>query len=248
MFSTGGVMEVVWYDAALLKMNQGEIYSHKDIVGLLSQEKPGLGRSGYHWAIDKLLQKGELERKGYGIYSVSDGRKLRSFSPSYSEEAQLLMKTLSEKYPYVSFTVFETVLMNNFLNHLIGQNTNFLQVERDSSIYVFRFFQEESQNNVLYKPNKKEFSLYWDTGTTVITDLISEAPMRNDKPHYVMLEKMLVDMCADKLIASTFSKAEMPDIFEQAMTRYVLDIPRMLRYARRRHKEEVIKKYIRGEK
>ena len=53
---------MVWYDAALLKMNQGEIYSHKDIVGLLSQEKPGLGRSGYHWAIDKLLQKGELER------------------------------------------------------------------------------------------------------------------------------------------------------------------------------------------
>ena len=239
---------MVWYDAALQKMNQGEIYSHKDLVGLLRQEKPGLGRSGYHWAIDKLLQKGELKRKGYGIYSVSDEKKLQTFSPSYSEEAQLLMKALSEKYPYVTFTVFETVLMNIFLNHLIGQNTIFLQVERDSSIYVFRYFQEEGQDNVLYKPNEKEFSLYWDTGTIVITDLISEAPMRRDEPHHVMLEKMLVDMCADKLIASTFSKAEMPDVFEQAINRYVLDTPRMLRYARRRHKEDEIRKYIGGEK
>ena len=236
-----------WYEAALQKMNRGELYSHKDLLWLLCQEKSGLGRSGYHWAIDKLIQKGELDKKGYGIYFVSDGRKRRPFLPSYSEEAQLLTKALSEKYPYVSFTVFETLLMNHFLNHLIGQNTIFLQVEKESSIYVFRYLQEEGQKNVLYKPNSKEFSLYWGIGTTVITDLVSEAPMRSDEPHSIMLEKMLVDMCADKLIASTFSRAELPDVFEQAMNRYVLDCPRMLRYARRRHREEEIRRYM-GEK
>ena len=44
----------------------------------------------------------------------------------------VLMEKISKKFPYVSFTVFETVLMNNFLNHLIAQNTIFLQVERES--------------------------------------------------------------------------------------------------------------------
>ena len=237
-------MRVEWYEAALQKMKVGELYPHKELLCLLRQEKSGLGRSGYHWAIDKLIQKGKLKKKGHGIYSVSDGVKRRPFLPSYSEEAQSLEKTISEKYPYVNFTVFETVLMNHFLNHLIGQNTIFLQVEKESSIYVFRYLQEEGRKNVLYKPNGKEFSLYWDAGTTVITDLISEAPVRSDEPHSIMLEKMLVDMCADKLIASTFSKAELPDVFEQAMNRYVLDCSRMLRYARRRHREEEIKRYM----
>lgn len=52
------------------------------------------------------------------------------------------MEKISKKFPYISFTVFETVLMNNFLNHLIAQNTIFLQVERESSIYIFYVWRE----------------------------------------------------------------------------------------------------------
>lgn len=38
--------------------------------------------------------------------------------------------------------------------------------------------------------------------------MISEAPIRKDNPHMITLEKMLVDIYADKLISSTFNKAE----------------------------------------
>ena len=64
----------------------------------------------------------------------------------------------------------------------------------------------------------------------------------------IMLEKMLVDMSADKLIAATFSKAELPDVYEQAQSRYHLDKVRMLRYARRRNRQEVLLKYLEGSK
>ena len=239
---------VDWYEGITKKMVKGQLYSHKTIVDWLSLEKPGLSKSGYHWAINKLLQRGALVRKGYGEYSLPDGEIRCIFSPDYSEEASLLRKTLSEKYPHVAFTVFETVLMNSFLNHLVGQNTIFLQVEKESSIHVFRYFQDEGLSNLLYKPSKKDFNLYWKTGTVVITDMVSEAPLRNDEPHCIMLEKMLVDMCADKLIVSTFSKAELPDVFEQVKRRYAVDNPKMMRYARRRHKEKEIIKYLEGDK
>ena len=49
-----------------------------------------------------------------------------------------------------------------------------------------------------------------------------------------------------KLIASTFSKAELPDVFEQAAERYIIDCPRMIRYARRRNKESEISGYLKG--
>ena len=57
---------------------------------------------------------------------------------------------------------------------------------------------------------------------------------------------MLVDICTDKLIASTFSKAELPDIFKQALERYAVDRTRMMRYARRRNKGMEIKEYLKG--
>ena len=86
--------------------------------------------------------------------------------------------------------------------------------------------------------------MYWDKDCIIITNLISEAPLRKDDPSKITLEKMLVDMVSDKLISSTFSPAELPEVFEQARKTYRLDQSRMLRYARRRNKEDKIKKYL----
>ena len=77
---------------------------------------------------------------------------------------------------------------------------------------------------------------------------MSEAPIRKNEPHVIMLEKMLVDMVADKIISTTYSKAELPDAFEQVQRQYNLDKTRLLRYARRRNKEEEMKQYLEGMK
>lgn len=239
---------LTWYETAVKNLEEGHSYSHNDLMVCLQQARPDLSRSTYHWAISGLVRDGTLVKNGYDVYAVFEGTSLPEYKPSYSEEALVLMDKLNTKYPYVSFTVFETVLMNTFLNHLIAQNTVFLQIEKESSIYVFRFLQEEGATNVLYKPAKKDFSLYWARDCTVVTDLVSEAPIRSENPHCIMLEKMLVDMCADRIIASTFSKAELPDVFKYAQSHYSLDKTRMLRYARRRNKEDIIRKYLEGEK
>ncbi|MCR4893482.1 MAG: hypothetical protein K5911_01970 [Eubacteriales bacterium] len=60
----------------------------------------------------------------------------------------------------------------------------------------------------------------------------------------ITLEKMLVDIYADKLISSTFSKAEYPGIIRQAESRYMLDETRMLRYAGRRNQQKEIAKHF----
>ena len=93
---------------------------------------------------------------------------------------------------------------------------------------------------------KKEFDLYWSRDEIVVTDIISEAPLRTDEPHRIMLEKMLVDMVADKLISTTYSKVELSDVIEQAQSRYYLDKVRLLRYARRRNREKEMKQYLEG--
>ena len=56
--------------------------------------------------------------------------------------AAKLIVQISNKYPLARFTVFETALMNDFLNHLVAQNTVFIQVEKGISVFVFRFLRE----------------------------------------------------------------------------------------------------------
>ena len=237
-----------WYEEVLDRIDDKKIYCHKELVDELRMLKTDLSDSTYHWAISGLVRNGALTRRGYDSYSLTSGHPKDEYVPIYSDTAEELIRIISEKYPYVQFTVFETVLMNEFLNHLIAQNTVFIQVEKESSIYVFRFLQEQGIQNVMYKPGKKDFDLYWSKDSVIVTDMISEAPIRNDKSHTIMLEKMLVDMSADKLIAATFSKAELPDIYEQAQNQYLLDKVRMLRYARRRNRQDVLLKYLEGSK
>ena len=237
-----------WYEEVLDRIDDKKTYCHKELVDELRMLKTDLSDSTYHWAISGLVRDGALTRQGYDSYSLTSDHPKEEYVPIYSDTAEELIRIISEKYPYVQFTVFETVLMNEFLNHLIAQNTVFIQVEKESSIYVFRFLQEQGIQNVMYKPSKKDFDLYWSKDSVIVTDMISEAPIRNDKSHTIMLEKMLVDMSADKLIAATFSKAELPDIYEQAQSQYLLDKVRMLRYARRRNRQDVLLKYLEGSK
>ena len=116
-------------------------------------------------------------KTGYNEYMIPDGREKKAYKALYSELASALLVQVSERYPLVMFTVFETVLMNDFLNHMVAQNTVFIQVEKEQSIFVFRYLQELGYTNLMYKPSKADFSLYWKADCIVVTDLISEAPV-----------------------------------------------------------------------
>ena len=237
-----------WYEELVNRIDEHKIYCRKELIDELRMLRTDLSESTYHWALNGLLRGRVVTRLGYDSYSMSSGLTEDVSVPVYSDATKELIGLIADKYPYVKFTLFETVLMNEFLNHLIAQNTVFLQAEKESSIYIFRFLQEQGIQNIMYKPSQNEFNLYWSKGCIIVTDMISEAPTRSDKPHSIMLEKILVDILADKLISITFSKAELSDIYEQTQSRYRLDKVRMLRYARRRNKQDVLLKYLEGSK
>lgn len=235
-----------WYEPLFENVKEGKIYSHRHLMNKLKILNPNVSDNTYHWVLGALVRSGRLTKMGYDSYALSKNLSKEEYVPNYSDKSLSLIELVSKKYPYVKFTVFETVLMNDYLNHLIAQNTIFLQVEKESSIYVFRFLQESGIENIMYKPSKKDFNLYWSKDCVVIIDLISEAPLKRENPHSIMIEKMIVDMLADKLITSTFSKDEFSNICEQVQSNYFIDRVRMLRYARRRNKQKEIMKYFEG--
>lgn len=234
-----------WYDIILKELDENKTYSSKELINLLSQKKPDLSPNTYRWSLNNMVRDGKLVRCGYNSYSLYK-EILQEYCPIYSDTAEQLNNILSQKYPYVKFTIFETVLMNDFLNHLIAQNTIFIQVEKDSSIYVFRFLQEQGYRNIMYRPDRNTFNLYWSKNSLIVNDMISEAPLRKENSHIITLEKMLVDMYADKLISTTYSMSEYSDVISQAERKYRLDKSKLLRYAKRRNVQKKIKGYLEG--
>ena len=231
-----------------LGLKMGKTYSHQELIEVLRQECPKLSDNSLQWMIGDLLKQEKLQKTGYNQYALYHNGMHPKYRPIYSERAQQLIEVLSKAYPYVVFTVFETVLMNEFLNHLVAQNTVFIQSEKESNIFLFRFLQEKGFNDLMYKPSNKDFSLYWTKDCIVVSDLISEAPIMADAPHSICLEKLLVDMYTDRLISTTYSKAEFPNVLHLALSQYRLDKPKLLRYARRRSKGKELMQLLEGEK
>ncbi len=239
---------MAWYDKTALRLETHRTYSHRALMTCLREDFPAAPESSLRWAIHGMLKDGRLRKQGYDEYMVGKGEKLPEYRPVYSQLSLDLIKLLGEKYPHISFTVFETVLMNDFLNHMVAQNTVFIQAEKDSSVFLFRFLQEQGYSDLMYKPSGKDYSLYWAKDCVVISDLISEAPILDDAPHSICLEKLLVDMYADKLISATFNKAEFRDVLQLALSQYQIDKAKMLRYARRRNRGKVFTQLLEGEK
>ena len=142
--------------------------------------------------------------------------------------------------------VFESVLLNEFLNHQIAQNTIYVHVEKDVSSYIFDILQENNTGRVLYRPGIKDFDRYWKRDCVVVLDLISQSPLSQDRPHEITAEKMLVDIISEKSIAATFSPSEVPDVYENVMQSYQIDRRKMNRYAGRRGKASEVREYAGG--
>ena len=239
---------MAWYDKTALRLEAHRTYSHRALIEGLRKDFPTLPDSSLRWAIHGMLKDGCLRKQGYNEYVVSRGEELPEYRPVYSKLALDLIKLLGENYPHISFTVFETVLMNDFINHMVAQNTVFIQADKENSIFLFRFLQEQGYNDLMYKPSGKDFSLYWAKDCIVVSDLISEAPISAAAPHSICLEKLLVDMYTDRLISTTYSKAEFPDVLHLALSQYRVDKAKMLRYARRRNKGKELTQLLEGEK
>lgn len=234
----------MWYEYAIKDLPQNQIYQREDIVSILKKEKDGLSESSYIWIIGSLVRLGLLQHIGWNRYALADGSKRDAYTPLYSETAKDVRDKVEKKYPLIGFTVFESVLLNEFLNHQIAGNTIFVQVERGMGVFVFRFLRESMDGVVMYRPSRKEYSLYWQPGSVIILDWTSEAPLSKNFPHDITIEKLMVDIFCDRIIQLTYGGAEYKIVVETAYERYSIDTVRLLRYARRRHREKEITNFI----
>lgn len=184
------------------------------------------------YALRKAVSDGEIIHIGRDQYAVSDKKK--TYRYKYSETAEQIASVIREEYPTVDFRIFELIQLNAFVNHLLAHNTIFVSVEHDVIDFVFDTLRNEYPGRVMLKPKIEEYYRYLVDDQIVILRLPSETPKGTDEVWHSRIEKILVDIVVDKLLAKIVSPSEYRTIFTEAYERYLIDENAMFRYANRK--------------
>ncbi|MCD8369816.1 MAG: hypothetical protein LUC94_05700 [Clostridiales bacterium] len=192
--------------------------------------------------LNRLLLNGEIARVGWNAYCVRD--ELQIYHYKYSDISNHIADILTQDFYDLDFRIMELHQMNRFINHLIMHNVIFVYVEKELCPDVFERLKREYEGKLLIRPTVEDFYYYRTNNIIVVKNLMTESPKGAKIKWHTGLEKLLVDLFADKLIRSMIGESEYPSIFETAFKNYVIDENRMFRYAGRRKAAHKIKKFL----
>lgn len=165
------------------------------------------------------------------------------FSGVYSHAAQQVIEHMQKQFPLLSYRVWELSWLNEFFNHQLAHNKIFVEVEKDGCDFVFTALVEKFPGRVLLRPKAQELLQYGTDDGIIIDRLVSEAPKSDGEPYQVPLEKLIVDLFANKNLM--LSKGDYPSAIETMFATYRIDQVSILRYARRRNKVKDVFGFIR---
>ena len=236
------MLEKRYYDG-LLDVTR---FTRKELLESFRMAGYMLSEASFYKKVEELVKNGQIIRVGRNVYSLPDDKRL-TYEYKYSELAEEVAQEIAQQYPYVNFSIFEFVQLNDFVNHLIAHNVIFLSVEAEIMDFVFETLRDKYLGKVLINPTVEIYHQYWSDNMIVLGKLTTEAPKGQKASWHTRLEKMLVDIMAEPLLLASISRAEYPHIYEDAFDRYIVDENGLFRYASRRKVTKKIKELIRKE-
>ena len=236
------MLEKRYYDG-LLDVTR---FTRKELLESFRMAGYMLSEASFYKKVEELVKNGQIIRVGRNVYSLPDDKRL-TYEYKYSELAEAVAQEIAQQYPYVNFSIFEFVQLNDFVNHLIAHNVIFLSVEAEIMDFVFETLRDKYPGKVLINPTVEIYHQYWSDNMIVLGKLTTEAPKGQKASWHTRLEKMLVDIMAEPLLLASISRAEYPHIYEEAFDRYIVDENGLFRYASRRKVTKKIKELIRKE-
>ena len=224
----------MWETKLLSAVPESQVFTRQALYNLFKENNKDLSYNSVGWIIDEGLKSNLLFKVGSDSYSRKKETR-NTYSPRYSEFSKELLSKMEERFPELEYTLFETILLNEFVNHLYAHNILVLQVEKDLCPFTFDFLNELFPGKVLYNPSSDDLGRYQSDNCIILENRISEAPFDKEHPHFITMEKLLVDTVSDKAIKELIPTSEVSNIYENAKLIYKSDLTKIKRYAKRRN-------------
>lgn len=227
----------------LYKNLPANTFSRTELYNAAKKINSSFKETQLRFYIGKLKQENLIISLGRNLYTKNENIK-KSYFPIPSDLTNEIISILKEEYPLVNFRIMDLSCMNEFINHLLSQNHIFLEVEKDGRDFIYSRLQDTFPNKVLLSPSQKEIELYSNPNDIIIMPLTSESPAGINGDYNTSIEKLIVDMFANKVLQMFLSKGDYPNALEYMFEKYNINETKLFRYARRRNKAKEIYDFL----
>lgn len=219
--------------------------TRRDILELVQETDPMFREGQMKRLLAYMIKTSKIEHVGRNKYrKIIEVANTARYENQYSENAQIVVSIMQKEFPLVECRIWEFSWLNEFINHQLGRNYIFLEVEKDGCEFVFDRIMTEFEGKVLFRPDQNQILRYGTNDTIIIDRLISEAPRGKKETYNLTMEKLIVDLFANKRLRSMLSLVDYPDALEAIFDRYEVDQVKMFRYARRRNKDQELRDFL----
>lgn len=224
---------------SLLHTTPDGIYTRQSILHAAQKLDSSFKETQLRGLLGVLQDSNLLVRVGHNQYRKA-GKAVNKpvYVGLYSKTAQEVISWMEARFPLLAYRVWELTWLNEFFNHLVAHNKIFLEVEKEGCEFVFSELVEKFHGKVLLRPTTQEILNYGVDDGIIIDRLVTEAPKGVGERYQVPLEKLIVDLFANKHLM--LPKGDYPSAIKEMFARYQIDQKAMLRYARRRNKAKAL--------
>lgn len=221
--------------------------SRQDILELVRETEPDFREGQMKRLLAYMIETSKIEHVGRNKYRrIKDTVNRVQYENRYSENALRIIAVMQNEFPLLEYRVWELSWLNEFVNHQLGCNYIFLEVENDGCEFVFEKIMTEFEGKVLLKPDQNQILRYGSNDSIIVERLISESPKGGTEPYNLAIEKLIVDLFANKRLKEMISPGDYPTALESIFSMYEVDQVKMFRYARRRNKEQEILEFLKN--
>jgi hypothetical protein len=218
-------------------------FTSEELFFQLRKFAPDLNKSTFRWHVYELKRKNKIRNIMRGVYSLTNKP---YFEPLISSELKKTAGFFTRKYPSIEYCVWSSQWLNDLTINQPVKYFTIIEAEEDVIEDTFYFLQEKKME-VFIQPGKSAMDKYVlkAKDPVIILPLITRSPILiKGFAHVPSVEKILVDIFSDQETFFLFAGNELKNIFRFALKKYSINFSRLLSYADRRGKKELIKSFI----
>ncbi len=221
-----------------------EFFTTEDLWHFYSNEDINLNKGTFSWKVHHLKAQQIIQSIKKGVYTFA-------FKPTYQPEiaskpADIFLK-INKYFNGINACVWSSKQLSEFMLHIPGKYYTILEVEADACEAVFHYLKDLKFKNIYLQPTDKEIELYINelNEAIIIKSLVTKSPQQLLKKIATpRIEKILVDIFADKVLFNTFQGNELIVIFNNVYHKYEINFSKLITFAKRRGKEKEIIQFI----
>lgn len=223
-------------------------FTRQEIQDFLLKENPGLNDGTFGWRIHDLKKKNVIQKIKAGIYTV---HVKKEFLLQQEKSLWRFLFNFGKDAGYPKICIWNTQVLGRLSEHHNHKNLIILEVDPTAIDHIYNCLRE----SIKYFPyiNGVDTSVPAPEDTSkrpvVIKRLIPRSPIKTvyldliDFP-FPTLEKILVDILMETNTKDELQRSQLIEVFDNALSTYIIDFSKLYNYANRRGKLADIKVFI----